>query len=80
MGTVERRGKFTASLQPGTGTLTVSGGGKSVSLPVRVTSLSLNTLEDFEGGLVEWSASTSGTALERNTNVETSASARPPAR
>ncbi|MBU5625953.1 S-layer homology domain-containing protein [Oscillibacter sp. MSJ-2] len=71
VGTVDADGKFTASLQPATGTLTVSGGGKSVSVPIRVTSLSLNTLEDFEEGLPDWSASTSGTALERNTNVET---------
>lgn len=71
VGSVDANGKFTASLQPGTGTLTVSGGGKSVSLSVRVTSLPLSTLLDFESGLPEWSSSTTGTSLERNTNVET---------
>ena len=71
VGTVDETGKFTAALPPGSGTLTVTAGGKSVSIPVRVSSLPLKTLANFESGLPNWSGSTSGTELERNSNMET---------
>lgn len=46
---MDENGVFTAST-PGTGTLTVSAGGKSLSIPVTVTRMALKTVEDFENG------------------------------
>ena len=48
IGTVSESGVFTATT-PGTGTLTVSAGGKSTTINVTVSSLALQTVEDFEG-------------------------------
>lgn len=47
IGTVSAEGKFIAGA-PGTGTITASAGGKSISLPVTVSKLALSTVEDFE--------------------------------
>ena len=47
IGTVDEHGVFTASA-PGTGNLTVSAGGKSVTIPVTVAQVALQTIEDFE--------------------------------
>lgn len=47
IGTVSKDGKFTAGA-PGTGSITVSAGGKSVTLNVTVSHLALATVEDFE--------------------------------
>lgn len=47
-GKVDKNGVFTAT-QPGTGTLTVSAAGVSASLPVTVTHIPLQMVEDFEG-------------------------------
>ncbi len=46
-GAVDENGVFTAGA-PGEGTLTVSAGGKSLSVPVTVTRIPLRTVEDFE--------------------------------
>ena len=48
IGTVSESGVFTATT-PGTGTLTVSAGGKSTTINITVSSLALQTVEDFEG-------------------------------
>lgn len=47
VGTVDEHGVFTASA-PGTGSLTASAGGKSVTIPVTVAQVALQTIEDFE--------------------------------
>ena len=47
VGTIDEHGVFTASA-PGTGNLTVSAGGKSVTIPVTVAQVALQTIEDFE--------------------------------
>lgn len=47
VGTIDEHGVFTASA-PGTGNLTVSAGGKSVTIPVTVAQAALQTIEDFE--------------------------------
>lgn len=49
VGSVDENGVFTAS-NPGSGTLTVSTGNKSLSIPVTVTRAALRTLADFEDG------------------------------
>ena len=48
IGAVSESGIFTASA-PGTGTITVSAGGKTATVEVTVSRLALKTLEDFEG-------------------------------
>ena len=47
VGPIDEHGVFTASA-PGTGNLTVSAGGKSVTIPVTVAQVALQTIEDFE--------------------------------
>jgi exopolysaccharide biosynthesis protein len=44
IGTVDANGTLTA-VTPGSGTLTVTGGGKTVSIPVKVSSVALNDLD-----------------------------------
>ncbi len=46
IGTITADGRFTAT--PGAGTITVSAGGQRVSIPVTVSKLALNVVEDFE--------------------------------
>ncbi len=60
-GTVDENGLFTASEHTGSGTLTVSAGGTSVSIPVTVTGHIL-PLESFEGTLSSF-VSTDTTAV-----------------
>ena len=48
IGTVTESGVFTATA-PGTGTLTVTAGGKSTTINITVSNLALRTVEDFEG-------------------------------
>ena len=50
IGTVDSTGKFTAS-QPGTGSITVAAGGKSVTVAVTVSKVALSTVENFESGV-----------------------------
>lgn len=47
IGTIDELGNFTAGL-PGEGTITVSAGGRSASIQVTVTNLSIRPVEDFE--------------------------------
>ena len=47
IGTVDENGVFTAAA-PGSGRLTVSAGGKSLTIPVTVARQALKTVEDFE--------------------------------
>ena len=47
VGTIDEHGVFTASA-PGTGNLTVSAGDKSLTIPVTVAQVALQTIEDFE--------------------------------
>lgn len=47
IGTVDQYGVLTAGA-PGQGTMTVTAGGKSISIPVTVSKLALKTVEDFE--------------------------------
>ena len=57
VGTVDENGVFSATT-PGTGSLTVSAGGKSVTIPVSVTQLPLLTVEDFENEQIAFSSDT----------------------
>ena len=57
VGTVDENGVFSATT-PGTGSLTVSAGGKSVTIPVSVTQLPLLTVEDFENEQIAFSSGT----------------------
>ena len=47
IGTISESGLFTASA-PGTGTITISAGGKTATVDVTVSRLALKTVEDFE--------------------------------
>ena len=49
LGTIDAAGVFTASETPGSGTITLTRGRTSLSIPVTITSRPLKTLEDFEG-------------------------------
>ena len=49
VGTVDEEGVFTASRTPGSGNLVLSKGDAEVTIPVSLTQLPLETLEDFEG-------------------------------
>ena len=49
IGTIDAQGVFTAASRPGSGTITVTKGRSTVSLPVTITTRALETLEDFEG-------------------------------
>jgi len=64
-GTVDENGFFTASEHTGSGTLTVSAGGTSVSIPITVTGHVL-PLEDFEGALSSFvSTNTAAVSLSK---------------
>ena len=51
IGTIDENGLFTAADFPGSGTITVTKGRSTVSIPVTITTRSLETLEDFEGSV-----------------------------
>lgn len=71
IGTMDKQGNFTASA-PGSGTIRVSAGGKSVEIPVTVSKLALKTVEDFESGVgtIYSPTPTGGLSAEHNTNME----------
>ena len=55
VGTVDENGLFTAGEKSASGTLTVSAGGKTLTIPVSVAG-HVNTLEDLEGGMDAFTA------------------------
>ena len=55
VGTVDENGLFTAGEKSASGTLTVSAGGKTLTIPVSVAG-HVNTLEDLEGGMDAFAA------------------------
>ena len=57
IGPVDGNAVFTATT-PGSGSLTVSAGGKSVTIPISVTQLPLLTVEDFENKQIAFSSGT----------------------
>ena len=67
IGSVDENGVLTAAT-PGTGTLTVSAGGKSVSVAVTVSKVALSTLEDFESGIPALASYSYGGTLSSNTD------------
>lgn len=68
IGSVDKTGKFTASA-PGSGTLTVSAGGKSVAVKVTVSEIALSTVEDFENGAPAAAEYSYGATMSANTNA-----------
>ena len=70
VGTITADGQFTATA-PGTGTITVSAGGKRVSIPVTVSKLALNVVEDFESARTVFDGNgTGGLTLTRTTAAD----------
>ncbi len=68
-GTVDQNGLFTAAPKTGTGSLTVSAGGRSVIIPVSVTGHVLK-VSDFEDGLSSFTATaTADVALQTGANL-----------
>ncbi|MDY3690804.1 MAG: S-layer homology domain-containing protein [Dysosmobacter sp.] len=59
IGTITADGRFTATA-PGTGTITVSAGGQRTSIPVTVSKLALNVVEDFESARTIFDGSYAG--------------------
>ena len=55
VGTVDENGLFTAGEKSASGTLTISAGGKTLTIPVSVAG-HVNTLEDLEGGMDAFTA------------------------
>ena len=55
VGTVDENGLFTAGEKSASGTLTVSAGGKTLTIPVSIAG-HVNTLEDLEGGMDAFTA------------------------
>lgn len=67
IGTIDQWGQFSATA-PGTGTITVSAGGRSASISVTVSKAAYRTVEDFE---TEFTAlADSGISLSQNRNME----------
>ncbi|MDD4716005.1 MAG: S-layer homology domain-containing protein, partial [Oscillospiraceae bacterium] len=56
VGTVDANGRFTAGSQGGAGTLTVSAGGSSTSIPITVSG-HITTIDDLENGADSFSSS-----------------------
>ena len=70
VGTITADGQFTATA-PGTGTITVSAGGKRVSIPVTVSKLALNVVEDFESARTAFDGNgTGGLTFTRTTAAD----------
>ena len=70
VGTITADGQFTATA-PGTGTITVSAGGKRVSIPVTVSKLALNVVEDFESARTVFDGNgTGGLTFTRTTAAD----------
>ena len=70
IGTVDAKGVFTATA-PGTGTITVSAGGKSATVNVTVSTLTLQTVEDFEGTTTIFRGSGSNMDFSLNHSADT---------
>jgi len=68
IGSVDASGKLTAAT-PGTGTLTVSAGGKTASVAVTVSSVALATVEDFETSVPTVTGYSYGAALSAASDV-----------
>ena len=68
LGTVDKTGKFTAGT-PGTGTLTVSAGGRSATVSVTVSHLALAAVEDFETQAPPLASYSYGGTLTRTTDA-----------
>lgn len=68
IGTVDGSGKLTA-VTPGSGTLTVTGGGKTVSIPVKVSGLALSEVDGFENGVPSVTGYSYGGKLASNTDM-----------
>jgi exopolysaccharide biosynthesis protein len=68
IGTVDANGTLTA-VTPGSGTLTVTGGGKTVSIPVKVSSVALNEVDGFENGVPAVTGYSYGGKLSANTDM-----------
>ena len=70
IGTITADGCFTATA-PGTGTITVSAGGKRTSIPVTVSKLALNVVEDFESTRTIFNGSyADGLTFSRTTSAD----------
>lgn len=70
IGAIDAKGNFTAGGTPGaTGTITATSGGKTASISVRVSTLPLLTVEDFETAFSERTGA--GTSLSYSTGTET---------
>ena len=68
IGTVDKTGKFTAG-SPGTGTLTVSAGGKTATVQISVSNIALATVEDFEAGVPGLASYSYGATIARVTDA-----------
>ena len=62
IGTIDEHGLFTATA-PGTGTITATAGGRTATVQVTVSTMSLQTVEDFESADTVFSAPSSGSTL-----------------
>ena len=62
IGTITQDGKFTAGT-PGTGTITVTGGGRTASIPVTVSGVALHTVENFEAADLSGTFSDTGSGI-----------------
>lgn len=69
IGTIDEKGVFTA-LNPGSGTITATAGGKSATVQVTVAGSPLRLLEDFEDDTLLFNTVDRGSALSRTTEVE----------
>lgn len=71
IGTIDQSGNFTATT-PGTGTITATAGGRTASVQVTVSSMALQTVEDFESGAgtIYSPTPTGGLSVGQNTSVE----------
>ena len=62
IGTIDEHGLFTATA-PGTGTITATAGGRTATVQVTVSTMSLQTVEDFESADTIFSVPSSGSTL-----------------
>ena len=65
IGTADHQGAFTAG-SPGSGSLTIAAGGKSLTIPVTVSQSALKTVEDFESGSTILQGEGQGMDLSQN--------------
>ena len=69
LGTIDAEGVFTASENPTSGTITLTKGRATVSIPVTITSRPLKTLENFEGDISAYSGYQVSIAKSTGQNV-----------